>query len=149
MRSVSHYRKQKPVVKIVRNVEFVENEPTGKYIWGPIWVQFEVRFGVRFGVLFGVLFGGTIWGPIWGPIEHSNNTILTKWNPTAQLSFPTSKFSSTKSCNFNMLEVLRWVKNRSEHSSGRGLDLECLMPVPNFNKLFLFCFYGIRWRREC
>jgi len=28
MRSVSHYRKQKPVVKIVRNVEFIENEPT-------------------------------------------------------------------------------------------------------------------------
>ena len=36
MRSVSHYRKQKPVVKIVRNVEFIENEPTGKYISGPI-----------------------------------------------------------------------------------------------------------------
>ena len=29
MRSVSHYRKQKPVVKIIRNVEFVENEPSG------------------------------------------------------------------------------------------------------------------------
>ena len=30
MRSVSHYRKQKPVVKIVRNVEFTENEYIGE-----------------------------------------------------------------------------------------------------------------------
>ena len=51
MRSVSHYRKQKPVVKIVRNVEFIENEPTGKYvleprIWGPLY--------------------SPLWGPLWG-----------------------------------------------------------------------------------
>ena len=52
MRSVSHYRKQKPVVKIVRNVEFIENEPTGKYILEPIILE-------------------TIWGPIWGPICNS------------------------------------------------------------------------------
>ena len=39
MRSVSHYRKQKPVVKIIRNVEFVENEPSGKSI-STIFIRF-------------------------------------------------------------------------------------------------------------
>ena len=61
MRSVSHYRKQKPVVKIVRNVEFIENEPTGKYILEPIILE----------TIWGPVWGSIcdpIWGPIWGPI---------------------------------------------------------------------------------
>ena len=39
-----------------------------------------------------------------------------------------------------MLEVLRWVKNRIKHASGRGVDLECPMPVLNY---FYFVFMGL------